>query len=284
MAQNGLACYTCLAESLSSDGRTKLLANFSQVKVTDQSIANGPLLLKLILDRATTTTRSTLTLLFQRINLLDNLMEKVANDVEKFNENVKIIVLQIQERGAKVEDENLMVNLFRAYLSVADAVFHRYVEIQKDDYNDGVRDLAPNKLMELAGNKYKSLVEEDMWQAPTASDKEIVALRAQIAELKAPPPVKKDKEDKKKKLDKKKVVDKYAWKTVPPKAGEPVKKKVGEKIYHWCVKHAAWTLHTPEQCNKPDSTEDPPTNSQALQLTTALMSIMEDQQDEEDEE
>ena len=187
MAQNGLACYTCLAESLSSDGRTKLLADFSQVKVTDQAIANGPLLLKLILDRATTTTRSTLTLLFQRINMLDNLMEKLGSDVEKFNESVKVIVLQIQERGTRVEDENLMVNLFRAYLSVSDAVFHRYMEIQKDDYNDGVRDLSPIKLMELAGNKYKSLVEEDVWQAPTASDKEIIALRAQVAELKTTP-------------------------------------------------------------------------------------------------
>lgn len=283
MAQNGLACYTCLAESLSSDGRTKLLADFSQVKVTDQAIANGPLLLKLILDRATTTTRSTLTLLFQRINMLDNLMEKLGSDVEKFNESVKVIVLQIQERGTRVEDENLMVNLFRAYLSVSDAVFHRYMEIQKDDYNDGVRDLSPIQLMELAGNKYKSLVEEDVWQAPTASDKEIIALRAQVAELKTTPaPTVKESESKKKKAAKK--GDKYAWKLVPPKTGEPKQKKVNEKTYHWCLKHEAWTLHSPDNCNKRDTAAETPQSQQSLQLNTALMSIMEDVQDEDNEE
>ena len=286
MAQNGLACYTCLSESLSPGGRTKLLADLKKVQVTDQGISNGPLLLKLILDRTTTTTRSTLTLLFQRINSLDSLMEKTTNDVEKFNESVKIIIHQIQERGARVEDENLMVNLFRAYLSVSDAVFNRYLEIQKDDYNDGKTDLSPERLMELAGNKYKSLVEEDMWQAPTASDKEIVALRAQIESLKSySNPTKKEKLDKKKKFEKKKESDKYAWKTVAPKTGEPIKKTVGSKLYHWCPNHFAWTLHTPEQCKKRNGStvDNPAPSSQQLQLQTALMSIMEDTQGDDDD-
>jgi hypothetical protein len=211
MAQNGLACYTCLSESLSPEGRIKLLTDLTKVQITNQSIPNGPLLLKLILDRATTSTRSTLTLLFQRINSLDSLMENATNNVEKFNESVKIIILQIHERGAKVEDENLMGNLFRAYLSVSDEVFHRYLEIKKDDYNDGKTDLSPVNLMKLAGNKYKSLVEEDMWQAPTAIDKEIIALRAQIESLKSPTNSgKKEKApEKKKKFEKKKESNKY---------------------------------------------------------------------------
>jgi hypothetical protein len=133
-----------------------------------------------------------------------------------------------------------------------------------------------------------------MWQAPTASDKEIIALRAQIASLKSPTnpgksptnPGKKEKvPDKKKKFEKKKESTSYAWKTVAPKTGEPVKKTVGEKTYHWCVKHSAWTLHTPEQCNKviaPTETTPPPSGQQ-LQLQTALMSIMEDTQEEDDD-
>ena len=157
------------------------------------------------------------------------------------------------------------------------------MEIQKDDYNDGVRDLSPIKLMELAGNKYKSLVEEDVWQAPTASDKEIIALRAQVAELKTTPaPTVKESESKKKKAAKK--GDKYAWKLVPPKTGEPKQKKVNEKTYHWCLKHEAWTLHSPENCNKRDTAAETPQSQQSLQLNTALMSIMEDVQDEDNEE
>jgi hypothetical protein len=181
-----------------------------------------------------------------------------------------------------------MVNLFRAYLSVSDGVFHRYLQSQKDDYNDGKTDLSPDNLMELAGNKYKSLVEEDMWQAPMASDKEIIALRAQIAGLKSTNnPGKKEKvPDKKKKFEKKKESTSYAWKTVAPKTGDPVKKTVGTKTYHWCIKHSAWTLHTPEQCNKViESTEaTPPPSAQQLQLQTALMSIMEDTQDEDEDD
>ena len=288
MAQNGLACYTCLSESLSPEGRIKLLTDLPKVQITNQSIPNGPLLLKLILDRATTTTRSTLTLLFTRLISLESLMEKATNDVEKFNESVKLIIFQIQERGAKVEDENLMVSLFRAYLSVSDMDFRRYLKNQRDDYNDGKTELSPDNLMELAGNKYKTLVEEDMWQAPTASDKEIIALRAQIASLKSPTnPGKKEKvPDKKKKFEKKKESTSYAWKTVAPKTGDPVKKTVGTKTYHWCIKHSAWTLHTPEQCNKViESTEaTPPPSAQQLQLQTALMSIMEDTQDEDEDD
>jgi hypothetical protein len=141
--------------------------------------------------------------------------------------------------------------------------------------------------MELAGNKYKTLVEEDMWLAPSASDKEIIALRAQIASLKSPTnPGKKEKvPDKKKKFEKKKESTSFAWKTVAPKTGEPIKKIVSEKTYHWCVKHSAWTLHTPEQCNKviaPTETTPPP-SAQQLQLQTALMSIMEDTQEDEDD-
>ena len=141
--------------------------------------------------------------------------------------------------------------------------FHRYLQSQKDDYNDGKTDLSPpDNLMELAGNKYKSLVEEDMWQATTASDKEIIALRAQIASLKSPTnPGKKEKgPEKKKKFEKKKESTSYTWKTVAPKTSDPIKKTVGEKTYHWCLKHSAWTLHTPEQCNKViDTTEATPT-------------------------
>jgi hypothetical protein len=183
-------------------------------------------------------------------------MEKSTNDVEKFNESVKLIIFQIQERGAKVEDENLMVSLFRAYLSVSDMDFRRYLKNQRDDYNDGKTELSPDNLMELAGNKYKTLVEEDMWQAPTASDKEIIALRAQIASLKSPTnPGKKEKvPDKKKKFEKKKESTSYAWKTVAPKTGDPLKKNVGEKTYHWCIKHSAWTLHPPRAMQQGECT------------------------------
>ena len=38
------------------------------------------------------------------------------------------------------------------------------------------------------------------------------------------------------------------WKKVPPKAGEPEKKKVGETEWTWCGEHMAWTLHSTAEC------------------------------------
>ena len=38
------------------------------------------------------------------------------------------------------------------------------------------------------------------------------------------------------------------WKKIPPKQGEPNKKKVGEIEWTWCGEHMAWTLHSTAEC------------------------------------
>ncbi len=38
------------------------------------------------------------------------------------------------------------------------------------------------------------------------------------------------------------------WKKIPPKAGEPEKKKVGDTEWTWCSEHMAWTLHSTSEC------------------------------------
>jgi len=35
---------------------------------------------------------------------------------------------------------------------------------------------------------------------------------------------------------------------IPPKEGEPHKKVVNGKEYHWCPKHEAWGRHLPADC------------------------------------
>ena len=39
-----------------------------------------------------------------------------------------------------------------------------------------------------------------------------------------------------------------AWKKVPPKDGNPKKKKHGDYTFHWCEHHMAWTVHKPAAC------------------------------------
>ena len=81
---------------------------------------------------------------------------------------------------------------------------------------------------------------------------------------------------------------KWAWKTVPPKNGETTK-KFGGKQYHWCPKHVAWCLHTPEQCNKgdqgaPQSSQNGNTsqgNRNNVSFAASVSSIMNELEDQE---
>jgi hypothetical protein len=44
--------------------------------------------------------------------------------------------------------------------------------------------------------------------------------------------------------------EKWAWKKVSPKEGEPQSKQMPDfdKIHHWCEDHQAWVVHTPSLC------------------------------------
>jgi hypothetical protein len=52
--------------------------------------------------------------------------------------------------------------------------------------------------------------------------------------------------------------DKWAWKKVPPKEGEPQSKQMPDfdKIHHWCEDHQAWVVHTPASCTVRISREE----------------------------
>ena len=58
-------------------------------------------------------------------------------------------------------------------------------------------------------------------------------------------------------------VEKWAWKKVPPSSGASSTKFVNTKTYHWCVKHAMWTIHTPADCKLayPDMPAPPPSTT-----------------------
>ncbi len=129
---------------------------------------------------------------------------------------------------------------------------------QQDYHNNNEKDFNVQSLMGMALNKYKTLVELDQWEAPTANS-QINALTAQLSTLekkKSPAATKKaagpSLETKKKKVasDFGKNNKKWAWKVKAPKKEESKTKKVDGKTYHWCHKHKAWTLHTPADCCK----------------------------------
>jgi hypothetical protein len=120
---------------------------------------------------------------------------------------------------------------------------------------------------------------------------QIVALTAKLEYFKANKSLKEVKNDKREKARKAKLSKKWAWKLVPPKEDDPKTKTVDTKEYHWCSNHASWTVHTAKECNMSPQGMSPPVkipkkpkdkSAEAIALSTALASIMEGNDDDDD--
>ena len=186
-AQNSNQMYTCLSESVDQDTRVKLLADTDQYRVGPNHKYNGPCYLKLLIQKASVDTKSTLALLRRNLNTLDVHIVKLAWDIEKFHDYVKIQMRGLAARGATMDEGNVITNLQLAYLTVEDATFKNYMVRLQDDYNDERRQFNVEGLMDLAVNKYKTLKEAGQWQASSPEQEKIIALTAKIQQLEKQP-------------------------------------------------------------------------------------------------
>ena len=84
--------------------------------------------------------------------------------------------------------------------------------------------------MILEENKYKTLVRAGEWKSPE-DQKEILAMRVQVDEIK------KKKESRSRRFE---------WKKKKKPSDLKEVKQVNDKKYHWCPRHALWTLHKPK--------------------------------------
>jgi hypothetical protein len=238
-------------------------------------IPSGPCFLKIIIGKSTNDTISTVHVLRHSVANLENKMHEFNSDIGVFNLHAQHLRNSLLARGHDIEDD-LLMNLFRAYSVVNDEHFVLYIEQRQNSYEDGAVTLV-DELMESALNKYQLRVEKGIWNAMGRKDEQIMALQAQLeSKSKEPrgPPRKQGK-------------DPFAWKKDKPKAGEGEAKTVNGKKYHWCVKHQAWTIHTPDNChlNTKKHTEDsqdqqhntkietPNANTPALTMSDALQAI-----------
>jgi hypothetical protein len=313
-SQNNMQMYNCITNSLSKAGHLKILAEQDKYYVEDPNNANnkrpsGPLLFKLLMQKAVIDTRATASLLRKNLSSLDTHMSVVKSNIEEFNKYVKINYEGLKARGERCDD--LMINLFKGYDCASDREFVRYIKQKKDDYNDGA-DMEPEQLMTLALNKYEDLVKDGQWNAKSAEQEQIVALTAKLdklqdANLKLAKTLRsgnqsrgsnrsnnsnktdKSSDTREKHTNKKKP---WEWKKTPPKAGEPhskfVKVKGKELEYHWCDEHPAWVRHKPADCElkkqrakEQDERGSEDNKSQRKSYQNALQSIITDLEHEE---
>jgi hypothetical protein len=290
----------CLKASLTDAGWLKIMSEAD--KYTVEGKESGTLLFKLLMQTAVVDTVATAEFYRANLSSLDTYIATVDSNIEIFNQYVKTQLAGLKARGETTND--LLTNLFKAYLNVSDEAFVRYIELKKIAFEDG-QDIKPDALMSLALNKYATLKQQGKWKALTPTDEKLVALSAQFNDikdknLKLSKALKKALKSKgkekgsKSKKDKKKKQN-QEWKTIPPKDGEAKQKTVGKNTYHWCDKHKAWTVHKPEDCRLSQAKEENKNKeapkgkgkskkSRRDQFAEALATIYEELSDEEEED
>jgi hypothetical protein len=244
----------CIKESLSEAGKLKILSEANKWKAN--GVESGPMLFKYIMQKAVVDTRATSSFFRENLTSLDSYITTIDSNIELFNQYVHVNQDGLRARGETTDD--LVINLFKAYLNVADQNFVEYIKTKKNAYDEGTTNLEPETLMTFALNKYHILVQEKKWKSLSPQDEQLVALKAQYNELKDAnlrlskslinnkpnsPARGKGKQNKKKGQ---RQVEK--WKKEPPKDGETHTKTVNKKVYHWCKAHKAWTMHSNNEC------------------------------------
>jgi hypothetical protein len=257
-AQNSIQIFNCLSGSLTEAGKSRVFLEAR--RYTINGFTDGLLFLKVTLQLAHIDTQATVTVIHTRLSMLDSKMVNLQDNVTDFNKYVKTQCVSLKARGETTLD--LLVNLFKGYKAADDDRLVNYIEMKEDDYNEGL-DISPDALMELVESKYKTLVKTGKWKEQSAADPKIVALTAQLNELKVKPnetpAAAAAKRPKDKKKGDKNTSDK--WFLTPPKEGEPPKQQKGGKDWWWCPNHAKkgkWVHHDPKDCKQPKRSEVPP--------------------------
>ena len=223
-AQNCYQLYTCLFESITKEAFLKINADSDQYLLRSTKEPSGVCFLLLLIQSATIHTQATVNTIRKSLYSLDSYMVKVDYDIEKFNQFVKNQREALMSRGESAS--GLITNLFVAYECVVDSIFQAYMTTQQDAYVDGREDFTEGRLMEVALNKYKILIEADKWNAPSAQDSKIVVLTAEINALKQHGTTMTNN------LNRSKGRADTAWKKVAPQENDPTTKVVGKSTYH----------------------------------------------------
>jgi len=124
--------------------------------------------------------RATVLHLRGKLSSWDNYIRTISYDIVKFNEYVKDLMDSLTI-GETTHD--LLANCFKAYKSVKDCDFTTYIKKKEDEYEEG-QDVNINMLMLQASNKYKTMFQNQTWNAPSPEEEKILALESQIQKLK----------------------------------------------------------------------------------------------------
>ena len=256
-AQDNVIIVKCIIASLSLPGFRKVQVWHDTWHIRSRPVY--PLLIKVIIREAYIDTQATTRILREHLSSLPTKLEELKGDIDQLNAFVKVTQDQLLARNETTHD--LLSNLFKGYLSSRDVTFRRYIEKKQEDYDDGTA-FTVDGLMNLASNKYKTLVQAGKWMAPTDEQAKIIALETKLGQWtkkssgsnkssNQPNNSAKSSKDNSSKKGKK---GKFpAWQTKYPGKDfiNANKTKVVEgRTYWWCKKHKRFVMHQTHECKK----------------------------------
>jgi hypothetical protein len=272
VAQDSFMLLQCIFTSLDTDFLKLVTTEAPIYQIIDTRdpqeppIPCGALLLKIVIRKAHVDTRATVSFIRTALSSMDTKMMALDSDISKFNAYVKTQVIALEARGETTTE--LLVNVFNKYETARDLEFALFIKRKKDAYDEG-GDITVTSLIDAAENKFKTRVLLKTLSAPTKEQEQILALTAQVNQLRltkvAPKKNKRaPKDSSKAKQDKE---QKWAWKKVLPKKGKPVTKVVDGKNCHLACEHHPnqWVCHTTAKCSKNPANNGVPKDAQAKQ-------------------
>jgi hypothetical protein len=136
--------YSFLRNSLSSQANK--IIDLHPTDYTLNGLTNGTCLLKYIVGKSFVDTNSTVTVIRKTISKLDEKIKELKYDIKGFNQFVEMQVSALAAHGHKCEE--LINNLFSAYLAVKDEEFLQLVCMYFFQHEQSQEPGDPNKLMQ----------------------------------------------------------------------------------------------------------------------------------------
>ena len=164
-AQDAAMLYRCLMNSISKEGKRKILVWEDQYQIGPYG--SGNLLLKIIVRESHLDTNATSASIRKKLTNLDRYLPTIGQDITKFNTYVKLLVDGLRSRGEVTSD--LLINLFKGYSACSDREFIEYIKRKEDSFEEGAG-ITPDQLMKYADEKYKTLLQKGTWNAPDANE------------------------------------------------------------------------------------------------------------------
>lgn len=251
--QSSNMLHVCLVASIEGDFFDKLLLDQEEYSFDVQGVKvqDGATMLKVMIARVLVDTRSTVSIIRLQLQNLPAKMLEFNSNIEDFNSFVKKQMIALSTRGESTSD--ILVSLFKGYLAVSDGAFVNYMTDIESKYEDGTTTaLSPEKLMSIAVAKYKTMVEKKTWQALTPKDEQMIALKAELEEVKKSNQATLERDNSstprnprnQRTTTTRRFTGAQKWKGVAPKAGESREKTVGGREYVHCPYHKElkWVL------------------------------------------